>query len=561
MPTATKNNLRTFDSQHATTKQRELFGWCGVMSWLFLMIYAYDIFLLDTMAYFEGGSWLLFFFMLLYALCVGLCGWFFGSAPESLGKIAFFTTPAAIVITVLLGFLPQTLTMVLYMLTAVLMAPVTARRAYGVIQTGGSGDRFFNYACGFAASFVAFAVWLVIKPPKEIAFLFPAVLTIPAWIGTGRGFSPASVHKTEPAGNRIKFSKQFFVLIAAAVPVVFTVILMGRIILTSIFAGLGEPSSSAEPAALDTFLTWIPPAICMVLFGIINDKGHERLSFIVFIGLSLSGILLAFIPGATKGMILIPLIFAFCFGEMYAEFFVYSSPIYFVHSMKRPVFTASVGCVFYLVISALEWKKDFYLPHEFLTGISTPVLITAAIATVLFVIMVYFLFERYRENNLAAALYTLFYGETPAAGEPPAVPLPEDKTALLFTPEEREIAILLTDGLYQYEIARKLHKKSGEVGEQIKTIREKVILPDYDDPFMTAIITEYKLTRRETDMLRSLRRNMTNVEIAAELFLSEETVKIHIRNLLKKLKLENRQKFTAWLEDFPKKGDKGDVYA
>ena len=559
MPTAASNNHRTLDSQQATTKQRELFGWCGVMSWLFLMIYAYDIFLLENMAYFEGGSWLLFFFMLLYALCVGLCGWFFGSTPESLGKIALFTTPAAIVITALLGLLPHTLTMVLYMLTAVLMAPVTARRAYGVIQTGGSGTRFFYYASGFSASFVAFAVWLVIKPPKEIAFLFPALLTIPAWIGTGRSFSPASVHKTEAKTNRIKFSKQFFLLLAAAVPVVFTVILMGRIILTSIFAGLGEPSSSAEPAALDAILTWIPPAICMVLFGIINDKGHERLSFIVFIGLSLCGIFLAFIPGATKGMILIPLIFAFCFGEMYAEYFVYTSPMYFVHSMERPVFTASVGCVIYLVVSALEWKKDFYLPHEFLTGISTPVLITAAIATVLFVIMVYFLFERYRENNLAAALYTLIYGKgnntMTAAGEPPAVPLPEDKTASLFTPEEREIAMLLTEGFYQYEIARKLHKKSGEVGEQIKAIREKVILPDYDDPFMKAIIAEYKLTRRETDMLRSLRRNMTNAEISAELFLSEETVKIHVRNLLKKLKLENRQKLTAWLEDFSGKSE------
>jgi two-component system nitrate/nitrite response regulator NarP len=43
---------------------------------------------------------------------------------------------------------------------------------------------------------------------------------------------------------------------------------------------------------------------------------------------------------------------------------------------------------------------------------------------------------------------------------------------------------------------------------------------------------------------------MTNVEIAVELFLSEETVKIHVRNLMRKLPIESRAEVTAWMESF-----------
>jgi len=35
------------------------------------------------------------------------------------------------------------------------------------------------------------------------------------------------------------------------------------------------------------------------------------------------------------------------------------------------------------------------------------------------------------------------------------------------------------------------------------------------EPIVAAIVKEYKLTRRETDMLHCLRRNMTNAEIAS----------------------------------------------
>jgi two-component system, NarL family, response regulator LiaR len=49
-----------------------------------------------------------------------------------------------------------------------------------------------------------------------------------------------------------------------------------------------------------------------------------------------------------------------------------------------------------------------------------------------------------------------------------------------------------------------------------------------------------ELTERETEVLRQLARGQTNREIAEALFISEETVKTHIGNILSKLHLEHR---------------------
>ena len=54
------------------------------------------------------------------------------------------------------------------------------------------------------------------------------------------------------------------------------------------------------------------------------------------------------------------------------------------------------------------------------------------------------------------------------------------------------------------------------------------------------------LTLRETDVLKLVAQGGTNREIAAALFITENTVKIHLRNILEKLHLQNRTQAGAY---------------
>ena len=51
---------------------------------------------------------------------------------------------------------------------------------------------------------------------------------------------------------------------------------------------------------------------------------------------------------------------------------------------------------------------------------------------------------------------------------------------------------------------------------------------------------ENKLTKRESEVLSLLAKGMTRDEIANKLYISSETVKMHTKNLYKKLKVKNK---------------------
>ena len=134
-----------------------------------------------------------------------------------------------------------------------------------------------------------------------------------------------------------------------------------------------------------------------------------------------------------------------------------------------------------------------------------------------------------------------------------AAKLKPEQGSTQFTPAEQEVALLLTEGRSRTEITNKLRLSASELSAIVRSIREKISPSGDASPVIDAVAAKYKLTKREADMLHYLKLDAGNEIIAAELFLSEETVRIHVRNVIKKLSIENRKDVSAWMEEYASK--------
>ncbi len=99
-----------------------------------------------------------------------------------------------------------------------------------------------------------------------------------------------------------------------------------------------------------------------------------------------------------------------------------------------------------------------------------------------------------------------------------------------------------------------------EVASAIRAVQngQSLISPSMASKLLTEFATMVKrtdakeqlptprLTDREMDVLRAVSRGLNNRDIAKELFISENTVKNHVRNILEKLQLHSRMEAVVY---------------
>src|ERR1700731_2038105 len=125
-----------------------------------------------------------------------------------------------------------------------------------------------------------------------------------------------------------------------------------------------------------------------------------------------------------------------------------------------------------------------------------------------------------------------------------------------------ERAILIEQLQFQQRVAEQLAQSARGV---LGGMGGKAPLLELDEQATTApwqsrseVVSD--LTRREYEVLQLMTRGATNREIAASIFLSEETVKSHVKRILQKFGVANRgQAVATYLESLDRRSASGDA--
>jgi DNA-binding CsgD family transcriptional regulator len=519
----------------ATTRRREWWGWLGTAIWFFSTYQSYNETLFSD-AY--------NMYMASYCVALGLpiiiLGMVYSDNVVAISRIAKYTTPVAVVLTAVMSLFPEPLFALLFVVSAPLMAPITLRCCYGVIAEAKQDKKLLAFMSVITVSIFIHAFWLLIVRvagfPQFVQFAFPALTCLAAYIITWR--EPPT--KSPYCKNTISPPKH---LVSAVI--VFLLVCAFNLssdILHKYFLDVGLAGNA--PLYLAGVLL---PAAGMTFYALLAEHNKEKVA--VTIGLSsylISLILALFINDTSFAW---PLVIADGVGGTYADFFLISSSIIFFAKTEKPVLMASLGLGVSIFTSSFIWTVNSWVPKSFLDNpLSGGHVTVMAVLIVLILVAALFAFDRHREKMLADSLFAVLYSSDTSSALPKVESTGEAILESGFTQVEKEVAMLLMEGDTRRDISRRLHMTAAEVNDQLNTIKRKVCGKSESDPVIAAIVKKYDLTRRETDILRCLRRKMSNVDIAAELFISEETVKIHVRHLMKKLPVENRSEVGTWVE-------------
>ena len=539
--------------EHKPSVLRDWLGWFGILFWMYVMINDYFSY---TNYSHTDIIWSVLAFMLVFSVSILLLGYRFGSDPDGIGRIALYTTPIAIVLTATFSLFPAPLHSIAFAISPFFIAPALIRSVYGVVKNARPGYTMTTYMLGVASAYVLMHMVFLIKdyyldvlmrePPNKLLFFVCAVFLVPAWVAARRKFSDSTPlsqrNSSEQSIEAVGISKSLILGIIAAI-----------VILAWLRQMCDYTNNSIEQ--YDDIL-YIPlyevmPFITYVMLGVIADKKLEKPVITIAFALYLIAIMIAMLvpePGIDRNPGVIPLLFMNRFVNLTVEYIAYTIPVYFMLFTKRPLFAASAGLVAYLFCRTGSWTIRHALMDTFGSA-GLPLFISSAIAAVVFLLVINAIFDRHKEKTLAAALYSALFSSR--------ISSPQDDTEETrqqnmldtgLTQKEIEITRLLIDGETRRNVARKLHLTSSELSQFEQAIKRKILPGDDPDINISAVVKEYKLTKRETDIFKYLCNRASTAEISTELVIAEETVRSHISRLVMKLGLENRSDIPKWFE-------------
>lgn len=120
-----------------------------------------------------------------------------------------------------------------------------------------------------------------------------------------------------------------------------------------------------------------------------------------------------------------------------------------------------------------------------------------------------------------------------------------DNVADLFTAIQYGAQGYLLKNMDPDEWLQYLHSVVEGSSEKTRGMAGKLLYQFRENDLQNSSL-EKLLTPREREILLLIPKGSTNKQIAAQLFISENTVKNHIKNLLEKLKVENRVQLAAY---------------
>ena len=556
---------KAFGLIRETTAWREWLGWFGSIMWFFCMINWYEY----LMKYYSEANVYGFSlaFKLVFLLSIIGFGYKYSRDPDGLGELAHYTTPIAFLLTIGFSFVPVPFGSALYAISPLFFAPALVRRVYGITRIAKPGYTFTLYMLAIGVAFVPMNAFLdyyyYTDVPLTIAYASIAVFALIAWIGIRRKIG---IPDDTPGLSGFRVTKSTVCFFIAVFLVACWLFKMKSIV-------------DYTMEQFDDFL-YIPvyiilPGVYYALFGYISDKKRERPVFIgVFVAylILLQLVFLLGDPTSTQNKVVIPLVILNHLAGNIIEYFLYIIPVYFLAYSNHPVFIAPLGVASYLAMRTVRWALEPFFPEA--THISNltslfpgipqlndlPLFVSTAISAIAFFIIINMIYERYREKTLAAAFYAFLHrgagGRVSLTETRPADTAEDTDEAVEtqtminagFTQEEMEVALLMLDGLTARDIGRKLHVSATIISQHGKSIRQKLNYPGDSDSVIAAVTEEYKLTNRETDVLKYLRDGLTTEKTANELYITAETVRSHVSSLLKKVGLEKRSDVSTWLE-------------